>query len=268
MLSRLPLARLLACLLLSSGCGASAPASPAPDVADVATVAAWRTFVLSGPGAVDVPPPGVAAAGPPGTVAGADGGPLVARWLQRSLDAVSARAKDPPASSRAYALVSVALHDAAVASAHWQLEHGRAAAPAYPATEPAMAAAAALVLAELFPELPLARLRADAAAEGDAAVAAGLTDQDGADAGLALGRAVGEAVVTRAAADHTDRVWTGTPPTTPGSWAPPPGSAARPTAPPHIDRLDLCRCRRADGGVVALADHLIVLHDAPERRQR
>ena len=39
-------------------------------------------------------------------------------------------------------------------------------------------------------------------------------------------------------------------------------------APAHVDRLDLAGRRRADRLVVALADHVIVLDDPPERRQR
>ena len=39
-------------------------------------------------------------------------------------------------------------------------------------------------------------------------------------------------------------------------------------APAHVDGLDLVRGRGADRLVVAVADHEIVLHDPPERRQR
>src|SRR5580658_9231034 len=39
-------------------------------------------------------------------------------------------------------------------------------------------------------------------------------------------------------------------------------------SPPHVDRLDVARRRGADRLVIALADHEIVLDQAPERRQR
>lgn len=67
-------------------------------------------------------------------------------WIEMSMDLVSRRTKDPPGSSRAYAYVSVAMSDAAVAAAHWQERFGD---PGYPSLRAAVAGAAAGVLPEM-----------------------------------------------------------------------------------------------------------------------
>ena len=98
----------------------------------------WRTWVLSSPGAIRVPPPPRAgsaaarrddqrlrAAEHERTASeeraerefGAD--PAVKPWLERAMAFVAQRPKDPPAASRAYGLVSVAMADAAIA-AFWR----------------------------------------------------------------------------------------------------------------------------------------------------
>ena len=39
-------------------------------------------------------------------------------------------------------------------------------------------------------------------------------------------------------------------------------------APGHVDGFNLARCRRADGLIIAFADHEIIFHNPPEWRQR
>jgi hypothetical protein len=163
---------------------------------------------------------------PDAAAAGADGplGPLGGMWIELAMDFVAARAKDPPASSRAYALVSVAAFDALVVARHWQDvfddDH-------YPSDEGAVAGAASRVLAVLFPEQPALRL------DQQAEEAAG--SGPGAAASLQLGREVADRVIARAADDGSQRVWDGSRPADrpdqPGFWQPPPGSVSPPVQP-------------------------------------
>ncbi|HVF14142.1 MAG TPA: hypothetical protein VM942_06045, partial [Acidimicrobiales bacterium] len=150
-------------------------------------------------------------------------GPLGGRWLELAMDFVSARTKDPPAASRAYALVAVAGFDALVVARHWQSVFG----DGYPSDEAVVAGAASRVLAHLFPEQ--SALRIDQHAEeavGPGAAAA---------SALQLGRAVGDRVIARASEDRSQRVWDGVRPADrpdrPGFWQPPPGSVSPPVQP-------------------------------------
>ena len=156
---------------------------------------------------------------------------------------VSLRPKDPPGASRAYALVAVAMEDAALAAWHWKHAYRREAPdngrlfeappdPSYPSEHAAIAGAAARVLAYLYPEQPAARLERDAEEAARSRVTAGVSYPSDADAGLRLGRAVADRVVAYARRDGSTRDWDGSrPPHSPRYWDPPPGSAARPVQP-------------------------------------
>jgi hypothetical protein len=149
--------------------------------------------------------------------------PLGGRWIELAMTYVSARAKDPPAASRAYALVSVAAFDALVAARHWQSVYGRG----YPSETAAVAGAASRVLAYLYPEQ--SALRLDQLAE-EVSVGAGRSPAG--NAGLELGRGVAGAVIPYASADGSDRRWDGTRPAhDPQHWDPPPGSVSPPVSP-------------------------------------
>jgi PAP2 superfamily len=141
-----------------------------------------------------------------------------------AMDFVSARVKDPPAASRAYALVAVAAFDALVVARHWQGVYGD---DGYPSEEAAVAGAASRVLAHLFPEQPSLRLDRQAE-EAAGAGAAGL-------AGLGLGREVADRVNARADGDGSAQVWDGPRPADrpdrPGFWQPPPGLVSPPVQP-------------------------------------
>lgn len=229
------------------------------------TAGRWRTWVLNAPDEVPVPPPPAAgsaavradeaelrelAAGRTPEVEdiirrwAGDGEPVSAPWMEMALEFVSAREKDPPNSSRAYALLSVAAYDAMVAAWHYKYEYERDAPdvvdrlsepgpdPSYPSEHAAVAGAAAQVLAYLFPERPALRLEEDADQAGLSRVQAGANWPSDVAAGLDLGRAVGDKVVAFAKADGSDRKWDGSRPGGPPRyWGPPPGSVANPVQP-------------------------------------
>ncbi len=258
----LPLALVaLALLLTSSGCGGEAGAqgalaAPEPDAAD------WRPWVLESGSQISVPPPprqGSRAArrdteelrSAVASRSGSDearaqavqGEPAVEPWLRDVMGFVAARAKDPPMASRNYALVSVAMHDAAISAWHWKYEYDRQAPdvdalfapvnePSYPSEHAAIAGAASRVLAELYPNEPAARLERQAEEIAGTRVKAGVNYPSDTEAGLALGRKVAARVIERARNDGADRTWDGRRPGSgPRFWEPPPGSAARPVSP-------------------------------------
>ena len=135
---------------------------------------------------------------------------------------------------RTMALVSVAINDATVATWHAKYQYARARpsdidpavepavtvprSPSYPSEHAAVAAAAADVLAYVFPksEAALAQ-RAQEAAQSR--VAAGVQYLSDVQAGLALGHQIGAAVVARAKADRSDTPWDGKIATGPNVWA-------------------------------------------------
>ena len=208
------------------GCG-SDDGKPAEQPAE-REAGSWRTWVLPSASSVRVPPPpdsGSPAAErdaaelrkavrsrTPAQEAEAqswDRGPVVQPWLDRSMDFVSLRPKDPPRASRAYALIAVAMEDAAVSAWHWKYKYDRAApneealfpapsGPSYPSEHAALAGAASRVLAYAFPDQPAARLEHDARRAADSRVAAGVAYPSDVEAGLALGHAVADRVISRA----------------------------------------------------------------------
>lgn len=232
------------------------------------TAGTWKTWVLEAPDQIPVPPPpadGSAEAKADDAelrkLAGertpevadfvrrwsGDGEPVSGPWMEMALEFISAREKDPPASSRAYGLVAVAAYDAMVATWHYKYRYQRKAPdtveaiaeagpdPSYPNEHAAIAAAAAGVLAYLFPERPALRLQEAAEQAADSRVFAGAARRSDVDAGFALGTSVAEAVVAFAKADGSDREWDGKRPAGIGGgpryWEPPPGKVANPVAP-------------------------------------
>lgn len=224
-------------------------------------VGTWPTWVLTSPAQITVPPP----LAPDSTAAhaevaelrrlvqqrraGADElhrwteSPPTEPWMELSLDLVSGRTIDPPSAARAYALVSVAMYDAAVAAWHWQYRYHRPAPrlegalaqpgpdPSYPSEHAAVAGAASRMLAYLFSERPAVTLERMAKGAADARVMVGANYPSDVTAGLDLGRAVAAAVIARARGDGSQRTWHGQPPHGPGLWQPAPGSDAPPLQP-------------------------------------
>ncbi len=162
--------------------------------------------------------------------------------METAFELVSQRAKDPPAASRAYALLAVAMYDAVVAASYWQevyRREARSAAPddrgrdvaAYPSEHAAIAGAGSRLLAYLFPEQPPARFEQMAEAAAASRVASGASSRGDVQAGLRLGRAVAARVIARANNDGARRRWRGDLPRGRGYWRPPPGSVGRPVSP-------------------------------------
>ncbi|HJV09074.1 MAG TPA: vanadium-dependent haloperoxidase [Acidimicrobiales bacterium] len=164
--------------------------------------------------------------------------PALEPWVKENMQLVSEQSKNPPLASRGYGLVSVAMYDAVVATYHWKYVYDREAPsgtnpvipagadPSYPDEHAAIAGAASRVLAYLFPERPAARYDSEAEAAAESRVAAGVNYRSDVDAGLALGRAVADAVLARAKADGSDIHFEGVIPTGTGFWAAPPTAAA------------------------------------------
>lgn len=245
-------------LTLLAGCGGSEDRGSA--AAGEPSAGRWRPWVLNSPAEVRLSPPpkaGSAAAGRDRMRLRAalqrhssqevgdrrlSGYAAIQPWLELAMELVASRPKDPPAASRAYALVSVAMADATVAAWHWKYAYrrkplegdalvARTPDPSYPSEHAAIAGAATTALASLFPEYPRARLDERAERTAGALVTAGAAYRSDARAGLALGRAVGKRVVAYARTDGFARRWNGRRPRGRGYWAPPPGSLARPVQP-------------------------------------
>ena len=169
--------------------------------------------------------------------------PVVGPWLDQTMELVSRRPKDPPASSRSYSYVSAAIEDAVLAAYHWKYEYDRKAPegdatverspdPSYPSEHAALAGAASRVIAHLYPEYPAARLEERAEDVAQARVAAGANYPSDVKAGLKLGRAIAERVIAKAEQDGaTTRKWNGKRPRGPEHWEPPPGSTGQPIQP-------------------------------------
>jgi hypothetical protein len=258
---------------VAAGCGdddaesaTSTTSAATTSAASVEEVAGWHTWVLTGPDQVQVPPPpadgspereaelreveDLAAKRTPEVVDRVEkwNGPVATEpWTVLNNEYIASRAKDPPMSSRNLAYTHVAMYDALVAAYHWKAQHERAApegaeplvdagdVPSYPSEHAAMAAAAAKVLAHLYPDRPALRLEEMADEAAQSRVEAGVNTRSDVDAGLALGRAVADAVIAKADADGSDVVWDGKRPPGIGNgpqyWEPPPGTVSPPIQP-------------------------------------
>ncbi len=171
------------------------------------------------------------------------------RWNEFQRGLVAARNTNPPRASRGYALVAVAMYDAMVAAfdAKYFYRRARPSAhdatlvvygaqsecPSYVSERAAMSAAAAEVLAYLFP-LDGAAIDALLQSALDADVNAGVHFPSDVTAGRTLGEAVGQLVLAYAQTDGADDpdVGTHTPDGTPYAPAPGPGTAQWTPTPP------------------------------------
>jgi membrane-associated phospholipid phosphatase len=95
--------------------------------------------------------------------------------------------------------------------------------PSYPSEHAAIAGTAAALLTAWFPA-DEANVKAMAAEVGKTRLAMGANYRSDIDAGMALGQAVAQKALARAATDGSDAVWTGTVPTGPGRWVLAPGT--------------------------------------------
>jgi membrane-associated phospholipid phosphatase len=174
--------------------------------------------------------------------------------------------------NRAQGLLRVAMYDAVLAALDAQTAYPRDApsaidaritpmdgagdaAASFPSAHAAVAGAAATVLEYLYPDAEAGRFAALADEAAESRLWAGASFRSDIDAGLAIGRAVGELAAAHGRADGSDAVWDGdgrptgegfwepTPPAfveTPvepvggswGTWVLPSGDAVRPAPPP------------------------------------
>lgn len=206
----------------------------------------WHTWVVSSGSAIMVPPPPDAEAsraelGALKSQQGEDWGDRIEYWDRgwpgyRWQEIALAEAQANPRSNlwHTMALLSIAIHDATVTAWHAKYEYGRLRpseadpsinpavavprSPSYPSEHAAVAAAAADVLALVFPGSAdaLARRAKEA---GQTRVAARVQYPSDIEAGAALGHQVAAAVIARVKADHSDAPWDGKIATGPGLWA-------------------------------------------------
>jgi len=156
------------------------------------------------------------------------------RWNGIAQQVVARREMGPLGIARTLAMVSVAEYDAVVAAQREGTGEGGTTSgrPTGRSVKPdegaAVAAATAAVLAGIY---PIESSTMSAALDADRAwFAARGDDRTDFAAGEAVGNAVAKSVLARGATDGSTAVWTGTPPTGPGTWVGAP-LPARPLSP-------------------------------------
>jgi hypothetical protein len=207
----------------------------------------WRTWVLQSGSQIQVPPPPNAAA----TAAEmrelqayatrrtaemqksidywSAGSPSY-RWVQTANDYVERRPQSNPRNTRLLAMMNVAIYDAMVTAwnAKYQYNRDRPAAmgagrvapasPSYPNEVAVAAGAAQLILAAAYPD-DATKLKQMAEEAAQSLVYAGVAYTSDVQAGLALGRTVGQMVLDYSQSDGSAQPWVGTVPTGPGLWS-------------------------------------------------
>jgi len=233
---------------------ACSPAKSSTGIKAEPRAGTWKTWALSSTSEVKVPPPpaagsararaertelaSLAAARTPEVVTKVHywgDYPVIEPWTRLNLELVTQQSKNPPRTSRGYALMSVAVNDAVLSAYHWKYVYKRKAPdgrpvvppgldPTYPSEHAAMAGAASRVLAYLFPERTDASYEALADDAAESRVQAGTNYRSDVEAGLALGREVAARVIARARSDGSEDHGNGTRPRGTGFWEPPPGT--------------------------------------------
>ncbi len=164
--------------------------------------------------------------------------PATQRWHDLAL--ALARAEKQSLNRQAYlaAMLHTALHDAVIVTWAAKYRFNRtppshmapdvthvvpisgevpAPEPSYPSEHAALAGTAVGILTAFFPKEE-ANLKATAAELGQTRLLMGANDRSDRGAGFALGQAVAQKALARAATDGSDAKWTGTVPTGPGLW--------------------------------------------------
>jgi membrane-associated phospholipid phosphatase len=228
---------------------------------------AWKTWVLSSGREIPLRPP-AAAMSPQGTreltqlrraelerteaqITAArfwDAGPATRRWTEICLDMIKTHRPNPPRAARGLALVHLAMYDALVTAWHAKYLYNYPAPsrvdpsltpavpprdnPSYPSEHAVAAGAASQVLKYVFPQQGPEWFEAKAQEAAMSRVWAGADWPSATGQGFALGRAVAERVLARAATDGSDTPWDGKRPTGVCYWKPtPPGFVFPPTEP-------------------------------------
>ena len=164
--------------------------------------------------------------------------PATQRWNDLAFALARAEKHSTNSQARLAAILHTALHDAVIAtwSAKYQFDRkppsqvardvtravtitGEAPAsePSYPSEHAAIAGTAVGLLTAFFPKEE-ANLKAMAAELGQTRLLMGANYRSDVDAGFALGQAVAQKALARAATDGSDAQWTGTVPTGTGLW--------------------------------------------------
>jgi len=159
--------------------------------------------------------------------------PATQPWTEMTISLIAQEQVNARRANRVEAIVHTAMYDAVVAAYHAKYAYNRKAPsalandltpaatvpsdPSYPSEHAAIAAAAAGTLASLFPDQEKT-VTAMAQEAGLSRLLAGTNYRSDVDAGMALGKAVAEKAIARAAADGSDAKFTGTIPTGPGIW--------------------------------------------------
>jgi membrane-associated phospholipid phosphatase len=176
-----------------------------------------------------------------------DRGTALGPWLGIEMHAIAANSVNPVRASRALALVSAAINDAVVVSTRIRAETRRPGPcetlPAltvldywcpefsYPSDHAVVAGAASTVLGHLFP-MDAGRYEDLANEAANSRVWGGLAFRSDVEAGLTLGRQIGQLAIARGHNDGSDAAWHGTIPTGDGMWRPTPPMAVDGFAPP------------------------------------
>jgi membrane-associated phospholipid phosphatase len=174
---------------------------------------------------------------------------VVLPWTDLALDLIKVHQPNPVRAARALALLHVALADTLVATADARaafprpgpatdqaivpLGGGGPEASSFPSDQAAVATAAAMVLADIFPQEPAATFAALAEDAATSQLLAARAFRSDLNAGQAIGRALGGRAVARGKADGSDASWDGAGRLTgEGSWQPtPPGFVQQPAEP-------------------------------------
>ena len=177
-------------------------------------------------------------------------GPAVLAWTEVGLALADEFGFPGPRDARAQALLRTAMYDAVLAALDAQDAHARPAPaaagstlepmagvatdrPSFPSEHAAVAGAAATVFAELFPDAEAGRFEAMAEEAAESRLWAGANYRSDIEAGLALGRAVGERAIAHGADDASVEEWDDSErPTGPGYWVPTPPALVETPAEP------------------------------------
>ena len=114
-------------------------------------------------------------------------GPTVLPWADLGLDLADEFGLSGPRDARAQALLRAAMYDAVLAADR----------PSFPSEHAAVAGAAATVLADLFPDAETGRFDEPAEEAAESRLWTGASYRSDVEAGLSLGRAVGDRAVAR-----------------------------------------------------------------------
>ena len=220
-------------------------------------VGQWRTWVLASATEIQVPaPPAVTSEQARAELAELrrlqkerssiastaiqyyNGVPATERWNELAFALARAEKRSANSQARLAAILHTALHDAVVATwaAKYQFNRqppsqvakdvavvvtiageGSALEPSYPSEHAAIAGTATAILAAFFPKEE-ANLKAMVDELGQTRLLMGVNYRSDLEAGLALGQAVAQKALARAAGDGSDAKWTGTIPTGAGLW--------------------------------------------------